>query len=74
MVVKHQSGKEFNSVIIQYAAKLAAYYSRLKGSKLVPVSYTLKKFVRKPKGAEPGEVVMEKEEVVMVEPNPPDRK
>jgi len=51
---------------------LAAYYSKAKGSGLVPVIYTPKKFVRKPKGANLGQVLVEKEEVIMVEPKKPE--
>ncbi|MES2778682.1 MAG: NFACT RNA binding domain-containing protein [Bacteroidota bacterium] len=68
VLVKWKAGKEFPKKVIERAAQLAAYYSKLKGSGLVPVSYTLKKFVRKPKGAEPGQVMIDKEEVLMVEP------
>lgn len=69
VLVKWKAGKEFPTSVIEYAASLAAYYSKLKGSKLVPVSYTQRKFVRKPKGAAPGAVVVEKEQVILVEPN-----
>jgi predicted ribosome quality control (RQC) complex YloA/Tae2 family protein len=68
VLVKWKAGKEFPKKVIERAAQLAAYYSKLKGSGWVPVSYTLKKFVRKPKGSEPGQVLVDKEEVVMVEP------
>lgn len=68
VLVKWKAGKEYPKNVIERAAQLAAYYSKLKGSGLVPVSYTLKKFVRKPKGAEPGQVIVDKEEVMMVEP------
>ncbi len=56
---------------LRQAAMIAAYYSGAKGAKLVPVAYTLKKYVRKPKGAAPGAVVMGREEVMMVEPKLP---
>jgi len=54
--------------VIEAVAQVAAFYSKLKGSALVPVSYAKKKFVRKPKGAPPGLVVMDKEETMLVEP------
>jgi predicted ribosome quality control (RQC) complex YloA/Tae2 family protein len=57
---------------LRAAASLAAYYSGAKNAKMVPVAYTLKKYVRKPKGAAVGAVVMEREEVIMVEPKLPD--
>jgi predicted ribosome quality control (RQC) complex YloA/Tae2 family protein len=68
VVIKKKPGKDFPKALIEYAASLAAYYSKAKGSGLVPVIYTPKKFVRKPKGANVGQVLVEKEEVILVEP------
>ncbi len=70
-IIKHKAGKPFNTQVITVAAQIAAYYSKHKGNTLAPVSYTLKKFVRKPKGAEPGSVVIDREEVLLVEPKLP---
>jgi predicted ribosome quality control (RQC) complex YloA/Tae2 family protein len=56
---------------LRQAASIAAYYSGARGAKMVPVAYTLKKHVRKPRGAAVGAVVMEREEVIMVEPKLP---
>ena len=56
---------------IRGAASIAAYYSGARGAKMVPVAYTLKKHVRKPRGAAVGAVMMEREEVIMVEPKLP---
>jgi predicted ribosome quality control (RQC) complex YloA/Tae2 family protein len=53
---------------IEQAAEIAAYFSDAKTQSLAPVIFTKKKFVRKPKGAAPGAVVVEREEVVMVCP------
>jgi predicted ribosome quality control (RQC) complex YloA/Tae2 family protein len=55
--------------VLDRAAALAAWYSKQKGSSLVPVILTLRKYVRKPKGAPPGLVVVEREEVRMVKPD-----
>ncbi len=60
--------------ILMKAASYAAYYSQARGSGMVPVSYTRKKFVRKPKGSEPGQVVLDREDVILVSPKKPDRK
>jgi predicted ribosome quality control (RQC) complex YloA/Tae2 family protein len=68
VVIKQSPGKPFPKVVIEYAAQLAAYYSKAKGSDLVPVIYTPKKFVRKPKGSNPGQVVVDREEVILVKP------
>jgi predicted ribosome quality control (RQC) complex YloA/Tae2 family protein len=57
--------------LIERVASIAAWYSGAKHSGLVPVAWTRKKYVRKPKGAAPGAVVMTREEVVIVEPRLP---
>ena len=57
--------------VLASAASVAAYYSKARGSDLVPVIVTERKWVRKPKGALPGTVVVEREEVLMVEPRLP---
>ncbi len=56
---------------LEQSAMIAAYYSGARGSGLVPVAWTRRKYIRKPKGAAPGAVVMTREEVVMVEPKLP---
>jgi predicted ribosome quality control (RQC) complex YloA/Tae2 family protein len=55
------------------AAGIAAWFSKLKGSKLVPVAMTQRKYVRKPKGAPPGTVVIEREEVIITAPALPEK-
>jgi predicted ribosome quality control (RQC) complex YloA/Tae2 family protein len=59
--------------ILEFAAEMAAFFSKGKGSSLLPVIFTKKKFVRKPKGAAPGSVRVDKEEVLLVEPRIPTR-
>lgn len=71
VVIKFQSGKIYSKALISFAASIAAFYSKAKGSKYVPVVYTQRKNIYKPKGAEPGSVVVEKEEVIMAEPQKP---
>jgi len=39
---------------------------------VVPVVVVPRKYVRKPRGADPGTVVFEREEVLLVEPRPPE--
>lgn len=56
---------------IHATARIAAYYSKMKKAHTVPVAYCEKKYVRKPKGANPGTVVMEREKVIFVEPGLP---
>lgn len=68
VVIKHQSGKLFPKKVIEKAASLAAYYSKRSSDTLCPVIVTPKKFVRKTKDLAPGQVLVEKEEVIMVIP------
>ena len=68
VLIKHQSGKNFPKDVIERAAQLAAYNSKRKTETLCPVVVTPKKFVRKRKGDPAGAVVVEKEDVIMVEP------
>jgi predicted ribosome quality control (RQC) complex YloA/Tae2 family protein len=50
------------------AAQLAAYFSQSRTSPKVPVDYTLRKHVRKPKGASPGFVHYEQAKTILVNP------
>lgn len=54
--------------ILEVAAGIAAHFSKARGSALVPVIITERKYVRKPRGAAPGAVVVEKEQVLLVAP------
>ena len=58
--------------ILERAASLAAFYSKLKTDSLAPVIYTQAKFVRKVKGSAPGSVMVVKEKVILVPPAGPD--
>ena len=51
------------------AAKLAAYYSQARSHGKVPVSYTLKKYVHKPRKSPPGLVTVTHEKTVIVAPD-----
>ena len=53
---------------LQYAANMAAYYSRARQSHQVPVVYTKPKHVYKPKGAKPGMVIYQREQVLWGNP------
>jgi predicted ribosome quality control (RQC) complex YloA/Tae2 family protein len=75
VVLKRDSRKDNpGKQAIETAASIAAFFSKAKSSSLVPVAYTLKKYVRKPKGSRPGQVVIEREEVVIVPPREPQEK
>ncbi|WP_259016962.1 NFACT RNA binding domain-containing protein [Emticicia fluvialis] len=72
VLVKYKSGKKIPNSVKEAAASLAAYYSKRRNETLAPVILTQKKFVRKTKDLAEGQVIVEKEEVVMVEPKLPD--
>jgi predicted ribosome quality control (RQC) complex YloA/Tae2 family protein len=59
--------------VIEYAARLAAYYSKRKTDTLCPVLFTPRKYVRKSKKLAAGMVIVEREEVILVEPLNPNR-
>jgi len=71
-VLKLSKGKMPSKELIERAAQIAAYFSKARNSKFVPVSYTQRKYVRKPKGAPAGTVLLEREEVIFVTPKIPD--
>jgi predicted ribosome quality control (RQC) complex YloA/Tae2 family protein len=68
VILKYQAGKPFPRPVIERAAELAAWHSKRRTDSLCPVTVTPKKFVRKPKGMAPGQVIIEKEDVVLVVP------
>lgn len=53
---------------LQFAADLAACYSKARQSDLVPVVYTEPKHVYKPKGAKPGMAIYKREKVIWGRP------
>jgi predicted ribosome quality control (RQC) complex YloA/Tae2 family protein len=57
--------------LILKAASIAAYYSKARNGRNVPVAYCERKYVKKRKGFKEGAVVMEKEKVVFVNPELP---
>lgn len=68
VVIRHQAGKNIPKTVLERAAQLAAWFSKRKTDSLCPVIYTPKKHVRKRKGTAPGAMVVEKEQILMVEP------
>jgi len=69
VVLKIGTGKgEVSKQAIEQAAAVAAYYSKMKKSKLVPVTMCEGKYVRKPKGAPAGTVTVEREKTIFAEP------
>lgn len=72
-VLRISSGKgEPTKSVIAAAAAIAAFHSKARNSKLVPVAYTERRFVRRPRGAPPGTASIQREVVIFVEPGIPD--
>ena len=56
----------FNDKTLEEAAMLAAHYSQAKSSSLVPVDYTLVRYVKKPSGAKPGFVIYDHQKTLFI--------
>ena len=54
---------------LKQAALLAAWYSKGQRSSMVPVDYTLRRFVKKPSGAMPGKVVYTHQKTAYITPD-----
>lgn len=62
VIVRNPKGEPLPEQVLLKAAQLAAYYSKARDAKKALVSYTLVKYLRKPKGVKPGLVILMKEE------------
>ena len=67
VVICHEG--EVPLATMKQAAMLAAWYSKGQRSSLVPVDYTLRKYVKKPSGAAPGKVIYTHQRTVYVTPD-----
>lgn len=67
-VVVVSGGRHIPEGTVMEAASLAAHHSKAKLSSNVPVDVTLRKHVRKPKGAKPGMVIYDHHQTVWVTP------
>lgn len=67
VIIRNQN-VEIPDKIIEYAARLAAYYSSGRESNMVAVDYTIIKNVKKPAGAMPGKVIYDKYKTAYVSP------
>jgi predicted ribosome quality control (RQC) complex YloA/Tae2 family protein len=71
VVIRNKGKANIPNFVLERAASLAAFYSKLKSDSLAPVIYTEAKFVRKVKGLAPGAVMVDKEKVIQVPPQGP---
>ncbi|NTW05282.1 MAG: fibronectin/fibrinogen-binding protein [Peptococcaceae bacterium] len=69
-IVIRTEGKDVPENTLNQAAILAAFFSKAKNSTKVPVDYTYRKFVNKPKGAKPGYVIYSGFKTIIVNPDP----
>jgi predicted ribosome quality control (RQC) complex YloA/Tae2 family protein len=72
VLIKNFSREYPQKPVLQFAARIAAHYSKARSSGIVPVAYTMRKFVKKAKG-KPGAVFLDREEVIFVKPGIPDK-
>ncbi len=68
-VIIVSDNKEISDDAIVEAAEIAAYHSKAREAKLVPVDYTYVKHLKKPQGAPPGKVIYHVYYSVNVTPN-----
>ena len=73
VIIRRKGMPSVPQQVVERAASLAAFYSKLKTDSLSPVIVTEAKFVRKVKGSAPGSVVVDKEKVILVAPKGPDQ-
>jgi predicted ribosome quality control (RQC) complex YloA/Tae2 family protein len=72
VVLRRGKGKnEPSKQTLEEVASWTAFYSQARTAGKVPVIYTRKKYVRKPRGSKPGLVTCEREKSVMVRPKEP---
>ncbi len=68
-VIVKANGEELPDTTFEDAARLAAYYSKNRGSSKVEIDYIEKKHVKKPNGAKPGFVVYYTNYSMAIEPD-----
>jgi len=74
-VVVRTAGRPVSRTALETAASLAAFYSRGRQATSVPVDYTLRRHVKKPRSARPGFVIYREERTIMARPaRPPDNR
>jgi len=69
VIVKRKNQQEIPKQTVLEAAMLAAAYSKGRNSSNVPVDYTKRKYLHKPKGAKPGMVIYDNYKTLFVTPD-----
>lgn len=68
VIIRNPNKKAIPKETLEYAASLAAKYSKSHGHNLAAVIYTPRKYVRKNKKLLTGQVILDQEEVILVKP------
>ena len=68
-VIIKSEGKAVPDTTLEEAAILASYFSKGKNSKHIPIDYTQRKNVRKPKNAKTGMVIYDNYKTIIVDPD-----
>ena len=66
-----EKGREPPKEDVEWAASLAAWFSKAKHSNIVPVQYTEVRYLRKPRKGKKGKVILTREKVIFVQPKKP---
>ncbi len=66
VVVRLEKGASCPADVLVDAAHLAAHFSDARDERLVEVQYTPRRHVRKPKGSAPGQVLVDREKVIVL--------
>lgn len=73
-VILRLRGGQPAEAVIEAAARIAAYYSAGRTSRKVPVAFTRRRFVRRVRGGQPGQVLVTNEQTITVSPGLPGRR
>jgi len=71
-VLIRTNSKPVSGEVKEMAASFAAWFSKYRNRQTAEVSITERKYVRKAKGLKPGQVFVEREEVLLVSPQKPE--
>ncbi|RYD04629.1 hypothetical protein N752_14755 [Desulforamulus aquiferis] len=69
VIIRCQANPDVPDQTLLEAASLAAWFSKARQSGKVPVDYTQRRNVRKPRGAKPGMVIYDNQRTLSVTPN-----
>lgn len=67
-IISNKQQQNYPKELIEFVASIVLLKSKNVNASLAPVSYTALKYVRKPKGAKPGQVIVSKESTVLIGP------